>query len=120
MGNNVNNNNNKINKSSRPALSPEARENQLISLANDVAERQMKEGTASAQVITHFLRLGSTRERLEQEKIKKDEELIDAKRESLSSVKTTELLYENAITAMREYSGNKSGDDGDAPESDNF
>lgn len=89
----------------RPAITPEARENQLISLAVDLAEKQLLEGTASSQVITHFLKLGSSRERLEQEKLKKDQELIDAKKDSLNSTKTMEELYSNAIKAMRTYAG---------------
>lgn len=97
-------------KKSRPALTPEARENQLISLAIDLAEQQIREGTASSQVITHFLKLGSTREKLEQETIKKDQELIEARRESLTSTKTVEELYAKAIEAMKTYSGNREDD----------
>lgn len=92
-------------KKSRPALSPEARENQLISLAMDLAEQQLREGTASSQVVTHFLKMGSERERLEQETIKKDQQLIDAKRENLNSTTKIEKLYGEAISAMRKYGG---------------
>lgn len=88
-----------------PALTPEARENQLIALAVDLAEKQLAEGTASAQVITHYLKLGSTRERLEKEKLKKENELLQAKREALESAKRVEELYSNALEAMRSYSG---------------
>lgn len=88
-----------------PALTPEARENQLISLAVDLAEKQLIEGTASAQVITHYLKLGSTRERLEKEKLAKENELLQAKREALESAKRVEELYANALEAMRNYSG---------------
>lgn len=95
----------------RPALTPEARENQLISLAIDLAEQQILHGTASSQVITHFLKLGSTREKLEQEKIKKDQELMDAKKENLTSTKTIEVLYTQAIEAMKTYSGNREEDE---------
>lgn len=98
-------------KKGRPALTPEARENQLISLAIDLAERQMIDGSASSQVITHFLKLGSSREKLEQEKLIKDKELIDAKKENLSSSKTTEELYARAIDAMKTYTGNKEDSD---------
>ena len=89
----------------RPALTPEARENQLISLAVDLAEKQLQEGTASSQVITHFLKLGSTKERIEREILEKQKELITARTESLQSAKKVEELYENAINAMRNYSG---------------
>ena len=88
-----------------PALTPEARENQLIALAVDLAEKQLAEGTASAQVITHYLKLGSTRERLEKEKLRKENELLQAKREALDSATRIEELYSNALDAMRSYSG---------------
>lgn len=97
----------------RPALTPEARENQLISLAVDLAERQLQEGTASSQVITHYLKLGSTKERIEKEILEKQKELIAAKTEALQSTKKLEELYENAINAMRRYSGNGGGDGDD-------
>ena len=89
----------------RPALTPEAREGQLISLAIDLAEKQLMEGTASAQVITHYLKLGSTKERLEKEKLAKENELLKAKTEVIQSTKRTEELYRDALRAMREYSG---------------
>lgn len=89
----------------RPALTPEARENQMISLAIDLAEQQLREGTASSQVITHFLKLGSSREKLEQEKLRKDQELIEAKKENLRSNQVQQELYDKAINAMRRYSG---------------
>lgn len=92
-------------KKIRPALTPEARENQLISLAVDLAEKQLQEGTASSQVITHYLKLGSTKERIEREILEKQKELITARTESLQSAKKVEELYENAINAMRNYSG---------------
>lgn len=93
----------------RPALTPEARENQLISLAVDLAEKQLMEGTASSQVITHYLKLGSTKERIEKEILEKQKELISAKTENLKSAKRIEELYTNAIEAMRRYGGH--GDD---------
>ena len=93
-------------KKIRPALTPEARENQMISLAIDLAEKQLLEGTASSQVITHFLKLGSSREKLEQETMKKNQELIEAKKSQLESEKRMEDLYAGAIAAMRTYSGN--------------
>lgn len=96
-----------------PARTPEARENQLIQAAVDLAEKQLSDGTASAQVITHYLRLGTTRERLEKEKLARENELLKAKTEALQSVKHIEELYENAIVAMRAYGGNKEEDDVD-------
>lgn len=95
----------------RPALTPEARENQMIALAVDLAEKQLMEGTASSQVITHYLKLGSMRERLEREKIKRENELLGAKVESLQSVHRTEELYENALKAFRRYSGEDEQDE---------
>ena len=98
-------------KKMRPALTPEARENQLISLAMDQAEKQLIEGTASSQVITHFLKLGSSKERIEKEILEKQKELIEAKTESLQSAKRIEELYINAMNAMRKYSGQEDSDD---------
>lgn len=83
-------------KKMRPALTPEARENQMISLAVDLAEKQLMEGTASSQVITHYLKLGSTKERIEKEILEKQKELIDAKTQSLKSAQRLEELYKNA------------------------
>lgn len=88
----------------RPALTPEARENQMISLAVDLAEQQLRDGTASSQVITHFLKLGSTKERIEKEILEKQKDLIVAKTESLHSAQRMEELYANAIKAMKSYS----------------
>ena len=89
----------------RPALTPEARENQLISLATDLAEQQLRDGTASSQVITHYLKLGSSKERLEKEILSENKKLLVAKTESLQSSKRIEELYSNAIAAMKKYSG---------------
>lgn len=91
-------------KKIRPAATPEARENQMIALAVDLAERQLMEGTASSQVITHYLKLGSTKERIEKEILEKQKELIEAKTESLQSAKRVEELYTNALLAMKTYS----------------
>lgn len=93
------------NKKMRPALTPEARENQLISLAVDLAEQQLRDGTASSQVISHFLKLGSTKERVEKEILEKQKDLITAKTEALKSQKRVEELYDEAIKAMRRYTG---------------
>ena len=89
----------------RPALSPEARENQLVSLAVDLAEKQLLEGTASSQVITHYLKLGSTKERIEKEILEKQKDLITAKTDALKSQKRIEELYADALNAMRRYQG---------------
>lgn len=97
----------------RPALTPEARENQLISLAVDLAEKQLQEGTASSQVITHYLKLGSTKERLEKEKLEEENKLLRAKTEAMQSAKRIEELYTNALDAMRTYSGQSAEEDDD-------
>lgn len=98
----------------RPALTPEARENQLIYLATNLAEQQLKDGTASSQVITHYLKLGSSKERIEKEILEKQKDLLVAKTEMMKSAKRVEELYSEAITAMRRYSGH--GDIEDDPE----
>ena len=74
----------------RPALTPESRENQLIALAVNLAEQQLRDGTASSQVITHYLKLGSTKADLEREKLKRENELLRAKTENLESTKHIE------------------------------
>ncbi len=95
----------------RPALTPEARENQLISLAVDLVEKRLREGTATSQETTHFLKLASTKARVEMEILEKQKELIEAKTESLQSAKRIEELYTNALDAMRNYSGQGEADD---------
>ena len=97
-------------KKMRPATTPEARESQLISLAVDLAEQQLRDGTASSQVITHYLKLGSTKERIEKEILLENKKLITAKTEALQSAKKSEELFAEAIAAMRRYSG-KGGDE---------
>ena len=98
-------------KKIRPALTPEARENQLISLAYDLVEQRMLDGTASSQETTHFLKMGTAKAKLEREILEKQKELITAKTESLQSAKRIESLYEDAIRAMREYNGQGEPDD---------
>jgi hypothetical protein len=95
----------KMGKKMKPALTPEARENQMIALAVDLAEKQLIEGTASSQVITHFLKLASSRERLEKEKLEKENELLRAKTEAIESAKRVEELYSDALKTMRSYRG---------------
>ena len=88
-----------------PAQDPVAREKQLINLAVDLAEKQLIEGTASPSVVTHYLKLASTRESLEREILEKQAELIKAKADSISQAKDTEEMDKQAIDAMRTYSG---------------
>ena len=97
-------------KRMRPALTLEARENQMISLAVDLAEKQLRDGTASAQVITHYLKLGATTQRLEMAKLENENKLLEAKTKALESAERVEELYTNAINAMRNYSGAGSSD----------
>lgn len=94
--------------SRRPATTPEARENQLISAAVDLAERQLSDGSASAQVLSHYLKLGSSREKLEQQRLKQEVGLLQIKREQIESQKRVEELYSKALDAMRTYAGNPS------------
>lgn len=95
----------------RPALTPEARENQMIALAVDLVEQRLLDGTASSQETTHFLKLGSMKNRLEMEKLQEENRLLKAKTEALQSAKRVEELYSEAIKAMRRYSGQGSDDD---------
>lgn len=97
-----------------PATTPEARENQMIALAMDLAEKQLLDGTASSQIITEFIKRGSTKERIEKEILEQQKELIKAKTESIQSAKRVEELYINALNAMRAYSGNRRGEDDDS------
>lgn len=90
---------------SRPALTPEARDNQMISLAVDLAERQLRDGTASSQVITHYIKMASAKERMELKILAGQEKLIEAKTQALQSAPKMEALYKNALSAMREYGG---------------
>lgn len=101
----VGGNSTKGHKKLRPALTPEARENQMIALAVDLAEKQLIEGTASSQVITHFLKLGTTKAELEKEKLKNENKLLEAKTKATESAEEVKVLYENAIKAFRNYNG---------------
>jgi hypothetical protein len=89
----------------RPALTAEARENQIISLAHDLAERQILDGTASSQVITYYLKLGSAKERLEVKRLEEENKLLRAKTEAIQSQERVEKMYADALNAMRSYSG---------------
>ena len=95
----------------RPALTPEARENQMIALAVDLVEQRLLDGTASSQETTHFLKLGSMKNRLEMEKLQEENRLLKARTEALQSAKRVEELYSEAIKAMRRYGGQGSDDD---------
>jgi len=90
----------------RPALTPEVEEMQMTALAMDCARQQLQDGTASSQVITHFLKRGSERERLELERLREENKLLRAKTEALESAKELKELYADAIKAMKRYSGN--------------
>lgn len=91
----------------RPALTPEARENQLIALAYDLVEQRLRDGTASSQETTHFLKMGSPKIQLEMERLREENKLLNAKTEAIESAKDIKVLYEEAITAMRRYTGNR-------------
>lgn len=94
-----------------PATSPEERENQLIALAMDSAEQQLRDGTASSQMITHFLKLATTREQLEKEKLEREGQLLAARVEALEGQQRSEEMYAKALDAMRSYAGQQSVDD---------
>jgi hypothetical protein len=89
----------------RPATTPEARENQLVNMAVDLAERQMREGTASSQVITHYLKLGSSREKIEQQLIRERIEVERAKVENMKMAGRLEELMGDALNAFKSYAG---------------
>jgi len=96
-----------------PGKTVRTRENQLINYAVDLAEKQLREGTASAAVITHYLKLATTREKLEQTKLERQNILLEAQTEALNSAADMEKLYAKAIKAMSTYSGNVDDDDSD-------
>ena len=89
----------------RPALTPEARENQLISLAIDLVEQRQLDGTASSQETTHFLKLGSSKAVLEREKLLEENKLLRAKTEALEADKRSQADYQEVLRALRSYSG---------------
>lgn len=92
-------------RTGRPATTPEGREQQITSMAYDLAERQIRDGTASSQVITHFLKAGATRESLEQERLRGENILLEAKAGAMASAARTEELIRDALGAMRSYQG---------------
>lgn len=95
----------------RPAITPEARENQLVSLAVNLAEKQLRDGTASSQVITHYLKLGTEKARLENERLEEENKLLRAKTKALEDAQEIKALYEDALKAMRNYGGHGEPDD---------
>ena len=95
----------------RPPLTPEAKESQMISLAHDLAEKQLREGTASSQLITHFLKMGSEKERLEREKLEEENRLLKARTKALANAEEIKVLYEQALKAMRSYAGEGDSDE---------
>lgn len=95
----------------RPSIDPEARQNQLIALAVDCAEKQLRDGTASSQVITYYLKQGSMREKLENERLREENKLLRAKTESIESEKRSAELIEEALKAFRNYSGHGDPDE---------
>lgn len=98
-------------RKTRPALTPESREQQLIGLAIDLVEQRLKDGTATSQETTHFLKLGSTKAQLEKEILENQKELISAKTESLRSTKNIEEMLQEAMDSLKRYGGNQ--DDGE-------
>ena len=98
-------------KRGRPALTPEAREGQLVALAVDLAEKQLREGTASSQVITHYLKLATVRENLERERLIEENKLLRAKTKAIEDQKEYKELVAEAIAAMRDYSGRGNSDE---------
>lgn len=96
-----------------PARTPQAKENQMINLAFSLAEKKLREGTASSQLITHFLKLATVREELENEKLRSDLEVASAKIRRMESQTTGEELYKKALDAFRTYSGTKTMEDDD-------
>lgn len=104
----------------RPALTPEARENQLISDAYDLAEQQIRDGTASSQVISIFLKAGLQKERLERERLEEENKLLRAKTESLQKAQDSKELFERAIKAFSIYKGQGEPDDEEFDDYDEY
>lgn len=93
------------NRKTIPARSPESRENELISLAYSEAERRLRDGSASSQIITTLLNLASTKAQLEMEKLRSDLRVADAKVNQMKAQEESKELYEEVIKAFRSYSG---------------
>lgn len=97
----------------RPGLSVESREGQMVSLAMDRAEEKLRDGTASSQIIVHFLKLGTTLAELNREKLRKENQLTDAKVSKIQSEKNSEELYSKALSAFGIYSGQSDQEEDD-------
>lgn len=95
----------------RPALDPEAREQQMIALAEDLVERRLLDGSATSQETVHYLKLSTAKSRLEIEKLKAENELLKAKTEAVKANARMEELYAEAIAAMKVYTGADEGDE---------
>ena len=104
---NTKNSNGMLPRKQKPALDPDERENQMIAYAVNLAEQQLRDGTASSQVITHYLKLGSSKSRTEKEILELQKELIAAKTASLQSSAHIEEMYKEAMEAFKIYGGNK-------------
>lgn len=102
-----------VKKRRAKATTPEARENQLVSLAVDLAERQLSDGTATSQVMTHYLKLATSKDRLEKQKLEQEVKLLEAKTKNIESSARIEQLYDKAIRAMNSYQGNEEPEDDD-------
>ena len=89
----------------RPALTPEARENQMISLTMDLVEQRLRDGTATSQETTHFLKLASSKAKLEIERLRLENELTAAKTKAIHDTEDSKILYEQAIKAIQNYAG---------------
>ncbi len=100
-------------KPRRPPLTPESNESEMISMAMDLARKQLQEGTASSQVITHFLKLGPLRAELETQKLERENELLRAKTDAIQSTSQDDEKYDRVIRAIRDYRGTNTDDDGD-------
>lgn len=94
-----------------PAMTVEDREDQLVAMSMDLAERQIREGTVSAQVLAHFVKIGSSNAKLEKERLIEENKLLRAKTESLQSYGNIEKLYKEAVAAMSIYGGNRGRED---------
>ena len=104
----------------RPAIDPENREQQLISLAVDLVEQRLRDGTASAQETVHYLKLASSKTKVDLERAKLENELIRAKTQNLKDQADMKTLYMNAIEAMKRYSGNGGSRDYEEDEYDEY
>lgn len=95
----------------KKAIDPEARQDQMVALAVDLAEQQLRDGTASSQVITHFLKLGTATAKLEEKKLEAEVQLVMAKKEALQSAEELKQVYSEALKAFQIYSGQSDGEE---------